>query len=377
VREQVETGAARRIALVAETSTDARNVMVEGESGILAISPPQSRPIWEPSKRQLRWPNGALATAYSGDEPDQLRGPQHDAAWADEPAKWKYPTAAWDNLEMGLRLGAHPRIVATTTPRPIPLLKELLKDPMTAVTRGSTYDNVVNLAPGYIERMRRKYEGTRLGRQELYAEILEDTPGALWTHALLESSRVRHHPQFSRLVVAIDPAVTSGENADDTGIIVAAAGEDGRFYVLRDLTCHLSPAAWARRAIKAYRTYRADRIVAEVNNGGDLVEVTLRTIDPRAPYSAVHASRGKRTRAEPVAALYEQGMVRHVVGFDGASSKELDELEREMCNFVPGALDRSPDRVDALVWALTELAFEEHQEERLVFYEDPVRISPY
>jgi predicted phage terminase large subunit-like protein len=248
---------------------------------------------------------------------------------------------------------------------------------MTAVTRGSTYDNVVNLAPGYIERMRRKYEGTRLGRQELYAEILEDTPGALWTHALLESSRVRHHPQFSRLVVAIDPAVTSGENADDTGIIVAAAGEDGRFYVLRDLTCHLSPAAWARRAINAYRTYRADRIVAEVNNGGDLVEVTLRTIAPRAPYSAVHASRGKRTRAEPVAALYEQGMVRHVVGFDGASSKELDELEREMCNFVPGALDRSPDRVDALVWALTELAFEEHQEERLVFYEDPVRISPY
>lgn len=377
VREQVESGAARRIALVAETAADARTVMIEGESGILAITPPHLRPLWEPSKRQLSWANGAIATAYSGDEPDQLRGPQHDAAWADEPAKWKYPTEVWDNLEMGLRLGSDPRIVATTTPRPIPLLRELIKDPMTKVTRGSTYDNVGNLPSAYVDRMRNKYEGTRLGRQELHAEMLEDTPGALWTHTLLESTRVRTHPQMVRIVIGIDPAVTCGENADDTGIIVAGFGEDGRLYILRDLTCHASPAAWGHRAVNAYRTYGADRIIAEVNNGGDIVEHTLRTIDANAPYKSVHASRGKRARAEPVAALYEQGLVRHVVGFDNAPSNEMDELEREMCNFVPGNMDHSPDRVDALVWAMTELAFEPQVEERTLIYEDRVHISPY
>jgi phage terminase large subunit-like protein len=377
VREQVESGAARRIALVAETATDARTVMVEGESGILAISPPRLRPLWEPSKRQLTWPNGAIATTYSGDEPDQLRGPQHDAAWADEPAKWKYPTEVWDNLEMGLRLGSDPRIVATTTPRPIPLLRELLKDPMTKVTRGSTYDNLVNLTPDFIERMRTKYEGTRLGRQELYAEMLEDTPGALWTHATLESARVRSFPPMERIVIGIDPAVTSGENADDTGIIVAGLGEDGFYYILRDLSCHLSPAAWGRRVINAYREYGADRIIAEVNNGGDMVEHTLLTIDANAPYKSVHASRGKRARAEPVASLYEQGKVRHVVGCDNAPSNEMDELEKEMCSFVPGNMDHSPDRVDALVWAMTELALEEQIHEEIVVYEDRVHISPF
>jgi phage terminase large subunit-like protein len=376
VREQVESGGARRIALVAETAADARTVMVEGESGILAISPPSLRPLWEPSKRQLTWPNGALATIYSGDEPGQLRGPQHDAAWADEPAKWKYPTEVWDNLEMGLRLGSDPRIVATTTPRPIPLLRELLKDPMTKVTRGSTYDNRVNLPADFVERMRSKYEGTRLGRQELYAEMLEDTPGALWNHALLESVRTRSFPLMQRIVIGIDPAVTCGENADDTGIIVAGLGEDAQFYILRDLTCHSSPAAWGRRAINAYRHYGADRIIAEVNNGGDMVEHTLRTIDANAPYKSVHASHGKRARAEPVAALYEQGRVRHVVGCDGAPSKEMDDLESEMCHFVPGNMDRSPDRVDALVWAMTELAFEP-QEHTVIVYEDRKHISPY
>jgi phage terminase large subunit-like protein len=370
VRELVESGRFKRIALVAETAADARNVMIEGESGILAISPPHFRPIYEPSKGQLRWPNGAIATTYSGDEPDQLRGPQHDAAWADEPAKWRYPQQAWDNLQLGLRLGPDPRIVATTTPRPIPWLVNLLKDPMTVQTRGSTYDNEFNLPPNYIQRVRAKYEGTRLGRQEVYAEVLEDVPGALWSRELVEASRRSCVPcQLVRIVVAIDPAVTAGEEADETGIIVAGLGEDGRGYLLQDCSGRLSPAGWAQQAVHAYHHYGADRIVGETNNGGDLIEQVLRTVDPNVAYKSVHASRGKYLRAEPIAALYEQRRIHHV-GLFG-------ELEDQMCSFVPGVCKSSTDRLDAAVWAFIELFLEPQLNEGYLVYEDPVRISPY
>jgi phage terminase large subunit-like protein len=369
VREQAESGRARRIALVAENAAEARQVMIEGESGILAISPPHSRPIYEPSKRQLRWANGAVATTYSGDEPDQLRGPQHDAAWADEPAKWKYPNEAWDNLELGLRLGSNPQIVATTTPRPIPLLRQLLRDPMTVVTRGSTFDNIANLPAAFIQRVRTKYEGTRLGRQELYAELLEDVPGALWTRECIEANRLVAAPcDMRRIVVAIDPAATSGEGANETGIIIAGEGIDGNGYVLKDLSGRMPPDAWAQIAVRGYHHYKADRIVGESNNGGEMIERVLRTVDANIPYRAVHASRGKIARAEPVSALYAQGRMKHVGVFL--------ELEEQMCSYVPGKYDGSPDRMDALVWAISEFLDPEVVTTR-VYYEDRVRISPY
>lgn len=346
LRDQVQNRGRGRLALVAPTAADARDVMVEGESGILAISPPWFRPVYEPSKRRLTWPNGAIATTYSADEPDRLRGPQHDGAWADELAAWKYPDA-WDMLMFGLRLGTDPRVVATTTPKPVRLIRELLASETTAVSRGSTYENAANLAPAFLQQIVTKYKGTRLGRQELDGEVLDDVPGALWTRKALDDLRRPAAPELVRVVVAIDPAVTSGEDSDETGIVVAGRGVDGHGYVLRDLSCRMSPDGWARRAVVAFQDHRADRIVAEVNNGGDLVEQVVRTVDRSVPYKAVHASRGKRVRAEPIAALYEQGKVHHVGG--------LPDLEDQMCSFLPEGGDKSPDRVDALVWALTEL----------------------
>lgn len=343
----VEANRAGRIALVGQTAADVRDTMIEGESGIMAISPPWFEPKYEPSKRRLTWPNGARATAYSADEPRQLRGPQHDLAWADELASWA-TSEAWDQLMFGLRLGDDPRAVVTTTPRPIAVIRELLKSPTTHVTRGSTYDNRANLAPAFLEKIVSKYEGTRLGRQELYAEVLDDVPGALWNRAMLEQARAQDEPpELVRIVVAIDPAVTSGEDSDETGIIVAGKDANGEYHVLADRTCRMSPDGWARRAITALDEYKADRIVAEVNNGGDLVEATIRTVRRNVPYKKVHASRGKRVRAEPIAALYEQGRVTH--------HGNLDLLEDQMVTFLPEGSYGSPDRVDALVWALTEL----------------------
>lgn len=347
VRARVEAGAASRVALVGQTAADVRDVMIEGESGILAVSPPWFEPKYEPSKRRLTWPNGAIATAYSADEPRQLRGPQHDFAWADELASWT-TSEAWDQLMFGLRLGADPRVVVTTTPRPTKVIRDLIADPTTHVTRGSTYDNRANLAPAFFEQIIRKYEGTRLGRQELYAEVLDDVPGALWTRAMLEAARGHPLPDLVRVVVAIDPAVTSGEDADETGIVVAGKDAAGEYHVLADRSCRMSPDGWATRAVTAFDEFRADRIVAEVNNGGDLVEATIRTVRRNVPYRKVHASRGKRVRAEPIAALYEQGRVRH--------HGNLNALEDQMVTFVPDGSDGSPDRVDALVWALTELS---------------------
>jgi phage terminase large subunit-like protein len=347
-REAVTTGGRRRIALVAPTAADARDVMVEGESGILAVSPAVARPIYEPSKRRLTWPNGAIATTYSADEPERLRGPQHDAAWCDELGAWRYPEA-WDMLMFGLRLGRQPRCVVTTTPRSVRVLHEVLGRQDCVVTRGTSFENRDNLAPSFFSSIVRKYQGTRIGRQELEAELLQDVPGALWSHGIIEAARVSAVPELVRVVVAIDPAVTSGDDADETGIIVAGRDRNGDGYVLADLSGRYPPIEWARIAVSAYRTHGADRIVAEVNQGGDLVEQTIRTVDPNAAFTAVRASRGKLTRAEPISALYEQGRVHHLGVFPA--------LEDQMVAFTPD-IDRaagSPDRADALVWALAEL----------------------
>jgi phage terminase large subunit-like protein len=344
------------IALVGSTWDDIRDVMVEGPAGILASAPPGDYPKYEPGNRRIIWNNGAAAYIYSAQRPDRLRGPQHHAAWCDEMAAWQYPDDCWSNLQFGMRLGKAPRTLVTTTPRPIKLVRELLKDPLTRVSRSSSYANRRHLAPTYISKIIQRYEGTRLGRQEIYAEVLDDVPGALWSQDLIETHRLPFGaalPDMARIVVAIDPAMTSGEDADETGIIVAAKDFQGHGYVLSDVSGHYQPHEWARAAITECTERRADRIVAEINNGGEMVEHTIRMIEPNVPFRAVHASRGKVVRAEPVSALYEQGRVHHVGMFP--------QLEDQMCSFVidyDRSRDGSPDRVDALVWALSELLVE-------------------
>ena len=348
------------LAVVAETFSDARDVCFEGESGLLACLPESSVRLWNRSIGELFLSNGTKYKVFSGDKPGGLRGYQHNRAWVDELAKFRYARETWTQLMLGLRSGENPQVVVTTTPRPISLLKDLRKRENTHVTTGSTFDNAANLAAPFLQEIRERYEGTRVGRQELYAEILDDVPGALWTRAMLERAFAKEAPLLSRVVVAIDPAVTSGEDADETGIVVAGKGRDGRAYVLADRTCRLSPDGWARRAVAAFEEFGADRIVAEANNGGDLVERVVRTVSPRISYKKVHASRGKRVRAEPVAALYEQGKVSHVGGFP--------ELEDQMVAFVPEGSEESPDRVDALVWALTELMLVTKRNTKLRLY---------
>lgn len=354
VRSRVRRGY-RRVALIAPTEHDAREVMLDGDSGLLRVGPNDERPRYEPSRRRLVWPNGAVATLFSADQPERLRGPQHDLLWADELAAWRHPSA-WDTALMGLRLGPDPRACVTTTPRATELVRRLLADPSVVVTRGRTLDNAANLAPAFLNVVVARYDGTRLGRQELDGELLVDTPGALWSRDPLDAQRVREAPELARVVVAVDPAVTSAEDADETGIVVVGKGLDGRAYVLDDRSLRASPDGWAREVARAFDLYRADRVVGEVNNGGDLVESLLRTVRPGLPYRAVRASRGKRTRAEPVAALYEQGRVSHVGAFPA--------LEDQMCAFTPDA-PGSPDRVDALVYAIAELALASR---------DPVRV---
>jgi phage terminase large subunit-like protein len=346
VRAQVAAGCGR-IALIAPTAADARDVMVEGDSGVLSVcweKDKAGRPLYEPSKRRLTWANGAIATLFSAEEPERLRGPQHDALWADEAAAWTQAQGAWDMAMFGLRLGQDPRAMVTTTPKPIPLLRALLKDAGTVVTRGSTFDNAAHLAPAFLAKVRQDYEGTRLGRQELFAELLDDVQGALWT--LETIGRPGNAPDLQRVVVGVDP---SG-GGDEIGIVAAGKGVDGRFYVLEDATCALSPAGWGRRVAETYHRHRADRIVAERNFGGDMVLSTIRTAEPNARVDMVTASRGKVVRAEPIAALYEQGRVTHLPG--------LEALETQMLHMSSHGYvgDGSPDRVDALVWALSALA---------------------
>jgi phage terminase large subunit-like protein len=346
--------------------------MVEGEAGLLSVFPPDQRPHYEPSRRQITFKNGAIAITYSSEEPDLLRGPAHDAAWVDELAAFYDANldeadagsdgTTWSNLQMGLRLGTNPQQVVTTTPKPLKLIKQLLASPTSVITRGSTYENKANLAEAFYTEIISKYEGTRLGRQELHAEVLEDIEGALFQRLWFDKLRIRHdlRPRdLQRVVVAIDPAVTAKETSDDTGIMVAALGVDGRGYLLDDLTCRLSADGWCSRAVAAYQQYNADRIVAEVNNGGDLVETVLRTIEASVSYKAVHAAHGKLTRAEPIAALVEQGKISHVGSFP--------QLEDELAMYTGKPGEKSPNRLDAYVWAFSELMLEKSSRPRAMW----------
>ena len=359
-----------RFALVAETFADGRDVMVEGESGLLSILPPSTLrggrvdTAWNRSMGELYLANGSRFDVYSSEKPGGLRGPQHHGAWADEIAKWRdarlgtADDTTWSNLMMGLRLGQNPQCVVTTTPKPVKLLKGdggragIRKQAGTIVTKGTTFDNLPNLSPAFRQQILNLYEGTRLGRQELYAEDIEDVDGALWTSELIESTRIGVAPTLQRVVTGIDPAVSAGENSDETGIVtagIAMCGCKGKpelhGFILEDSSGRYSPDTWARKAIGAHERHHGDRLVAEVNNGGDLVEANLRTIDRNIPLRKVHAAKGKLTRAEPIAALFEQGKIHHVGVFP--------HLEDQMCSWTPG--EKSPDRMDALVWALTEL----------------------
>lgn len=339
-----------RIALVGESAADVRDVMIEGVSGILAVHGKGERPRWESSRRRLTWDNGAVAQAFSAEDPESLRGPQFVAAWCDELAKWRYAKETWDMLQFGLRLGDWPRQLVTTTPRPIPLLKQLLADPAAVLTRALTRENAANLAPAFLESVVTQYAGTRLGRQELDGEIVEQRTDALWTRETLEKARVGAAPQLARIVVAVDPPASASKRADNCGIVAVGVDAAGATYVLEDATIGAArPAQWARAAIALYHKLSADALVAEVNQGGDMVRAVLNEADPSAPVTMVRATRGKYLRAAPVAQLYEQGRVRHVGAFPA--------LEDEMCDFGLDGLSsgRSPDRLDALVWAITAL----------------------
>ncbi len=338
---------ARRIALVGPTLDEARRVMVEGVSGVLEVHAPDERPRYEPSKRLITWANGCVAEIFSADDPESLRGPQFDAAWCDELAKWRYGEAAWDMLAFALRLGDMPRVVVTTTPRPTKLVKQLLGDETTAVSHTRTVDNRAHLAERFWDDVQARYGGTRLGRQELDGELIEDDPDALFRRDLIEAGRVREAPELVRVVIAVDPPAGHGRRSNACGIVCAGLGEDGKAYVLEDRSVHgARPSQWAEAVVALYHGRNADRVVAEVNQGGAMVEQVLREVDEGVAVRAVHAVKGKRMRAEPVAALYEQGRVRHVGVFP--------ELEDEMCSAIRGGA-ASPDRLDALVWAVTEL----------------------
>ncbi|SIS68444.1 Large terminase phage packaging protein [Roseivivax lentus] len=356
VRRQVEgarpldAGRCRRIALLGETRDQVREVMIFGDSGILACCPPDRRPVWQATRHCLVWPNGAEAMAFSAHEPEALRGPQFDGAWADELAKWKKGQAVWDMLQFSLRLGQDPRVCVTTTPRNASVLKELLTRKSTVVTHAATEANRANLAPSFLEEVRARYGDTRLGRQELDGLLIEEAEGALWTAAMIESGHIAKVPPLVRIVVAVDPPTTAHVGSDACGIVVAGLTHEGNAVVLEDATVQgVRPAAWAEAAIAAMARWDADRLVAEVNQGGDMVEEVLRTVDPNVAVTKVHAARGKTARAEPVAALYERGRVQHLRG--------LGILEEQMCRMTQAGYDGagSPDRVDALVWALTDL----------------------
>ena len=350
-----DPGTARRVALVGETLDQAREVMVFGESGILACSPPDRRPEWQATRKRLEWPNGAVAQVLSAHDPESLRGPQFDAAWADELAKWPRAAETWDMLQFALRLGEDPRACVTTTPRNVGVLKRLMESPSTIMTHGATQENRAHLAASFLEEVQQRYGGTRLGRQELDGELLDEAEGALWSLAVLEAAAARTAPELDRVVVAVDPPATGKRSSDMCGIVVAGVRMDGPpkdwvAWVIEDASvAGASPSAWAHAAVAAMDRHQADKLVAEVNQGGDMVKQVLDQFDPNLPYRAVHATRSKASRAEPVAALYEQGRVRHLPG--------LQALEEQMCQMTIGGFQGSgsPDRLDALVWALTEL----------------------
>jgi phage terminase large subunit-like protein len=350
-----EPGKCRRLALVGETIDQVRQVMVEGDSGILACSPPDRRPKLLASQNKLQWKNGAEAALVSATNYESLRGPQFDGAWCDELAKWRHADKAWDMLQFTLRLGDDPRQIVTTTPRDRELLRKILQEETTVVSHAGTAANIKNLAPGFLRRLESRYGGTALARQEIDGDLITEREGALWTRKWIDAARKKERGALTRIVVAVDPPVSTGRDADECGIVVVgvdATGPKGnwRIEVLADRTCKgLSPQGWAEAAATAYAEFEADRLVAEVNQGGDLVESVMRQVAPNISYRGVHATQGKRIRAEPVAALYEQGRVHHIGSFP--------ELEDQMCTFEQGSGGKSPDRMDALVWAITELIF--------------------
>lgn len=340
---------AGRIALVGETYADVRDVMIEGVSGLLSIGGPE-RPQWSPTRRRLEWPNGAVAQAFSAEDPQGLRGPQFAAAWCDELCKWRNAQETWDMLQFGLRLGAQPRQLVTTTPRPMPLLRALMADPRAVLSRARTRDNAANLAPSFLQAVVGRYAGTRLGRQELDGEMVEERADALWSRSGIEAARIAQAPPLARLVVGVDPPASSGKRADRCGVVAAGVDADGVVHVLEDATiARATPAAWAARAIALYHRHAADALVVEVNQGGEMATAVLRQCDASVPVTPVRATRGKYVRAEPVAALAEQGRLK----FCGV----FPELEDELCDFGPDGLSggRSPDRMDAMVWAVTAL----------------------
>jgi phage terminase large subunit-like protein len=347
------TEKASHIALIGETEHDVREVMIEGVSGLLAVHGWHERPVWQPSRKRLEWSDGQIAQAFSAEDPESLRGPQFCCAWSDEMAKWRYAQDAFDMLQFGLRLGAEPRQLITTTPRPTALLKRLIEDPTCVVTRAATRANAHNLAPTFLQNVMGRYAGTRIGRQELEAEMIEDRPDALWSRALLENCRVSEAPPLQRIVVAVDPPASSGRRSAACGIVAAGITEAGVCYVIADATVSgLTPNGWAMKAIALWHALRADTVVAEVNQGGDMVRTVLNETDASVPVIPAHATRAKWARAEPVAMLYEQGRVKHAGIFAA--------LEDEMCDFGVNGLSggKSPDRVDALVWAVGTLAFQ-------------------
>ena len=378
VLERVREGY-RRGAFVARTSADVRDTLVEGEAGILAVAPPWNRPVYEPSKRRLVWQEelksykgapakkkkGCMVTTFTGEEPDQLRGPSHDFAWADELATWQYLEDAWANLMLGLRLytptGLEPKYCITTTPRPLKLIREMIEDKSVYISTGTTYDNRENLAPAFYNSIIKRYEGTRLGRQELLAEILDDNPNALFTRDDIDKYRIKYReelPQMQRINIGVDPAVTANEDSSDTGIVTVGQDENDHYYILADNTCHKKPMGWAKEVIKVFNREEADLVVGEVNNGGDLIEAVIRSIPQDLdsgieiagedlPYKTVRATRGKAIRAEPVGALCEQGRL-HIVG-------NFPELEDQMVQYDPETSDVSPDRYDAMVWAVISI----------------------
>jgi phage terminase large subunit-like protein len=342
----------RLVNIIGATADDARDIMIEGESGILAICPSSERPLYRKSARSLEWPNGARTLIFTADEPDRLRGKQHERLWGDELGAWRYPEA-WTQAMLGLRLGPDPRWCGTTTPKPTALIRALVADPTVRVTHGTSYDNRDNLAAAFFATIIRRYEGTRLGEQELAGRLLTDVVGALWTYDSFQ--RRRRSDDYTRVVVAIDPATSANEGSAETGIIVAGKRPDGTYDVIADRSCKASPDGWARRAIAAFDEFAADRIVAEVNNGGDMVEDTLRTRRRDIAYTKVHASRGKAIRAAPIAALYEQRRVWHIDTRDDLRANVFAALEDQLVTWTPES-GTSPDRLDAAVWALTELS---------------------
>lgn len=362
LRANVKAGV-KRLAAIAATNSDIERVMVHGESGILNACWSGDKtndgkllglPVWSPTKRTMSWKNGAQVQFFSAEEPERLRGPQFEAAWCDELCSWNRDRATWDMLQFTLRLGKHPQICITTTPKPTKLIRDIIKNPRSVITSGTTYENSANLAPTFLTAIASSYEGTRMGRQELYAEILDEASGALWTRDVLAQcevdieDKVEFANTLARVVVSIDPAITSNAESDMTGIVVAGIDFNGCSFILEDATERLTPEGWAYKAVSLYEKYGADRIVAEVNQGGDMVRDTIHAVNDTVPVRMVRASRGKYARAEPVSALYERDKVRHARG--------LDELENQMVQWEPLGSIGSPDRLDTLVWAITDLA---------------------